>query len=130
MPMDSFRHHQDKVLLTGVTFYGYHGSNAAERERGQRFVVDVEIETDLSRPGATDNLNDTINYSAVCKTIGTIMEGESRNLIERVSHEVAEKILCDFPASAVRIRITKPHPPIKGRTVGTAAVEIYRQRQQ
>ena len=129
MPMDTFRHRQDKVLLTGVTFYGYHGSNAAERERGQRFVVDVEMETDLSLPGATDNLANTINYSAVCKAIGAIMEGDSRNLIERVSQELAEKLLHDFPASAVRIRITKPHPPIQGATVGTAAVEIYRQRQ-
>ena len=34
----------DRIILDGMVFYGYHGVNQAERELGQRFVVDVELE--------------------------------------------------------------------------------------
>ena len=118
----------DKIILSGMTFYGYHGTNPAEKERGQRFVVDVELEADLRRSGETDDLNDTINYADAYRAVREVVEGESRNLLERVASEVAARLLADFPAQAVLIRITKPQPPIKGATGGAAAVEVYRRR--
>ena len=48
----------DRILLTGMTFYGYHGVRTPEKELGQRFVVDLEMELDLSAAGLSDDLND------------------------------------------------------------------------
>ena len=45
-----------------MAFYGYHGNLASEQEQGQRFFVDVEIITDLTKAGQSDQLEDSINY--------------------------------------------------------------------
>lgn len=52
-------------MLKGLVFHGYHGVLEEERRLGQKFVVDIEASADLSRAGATDDLQDTVNYAAV-----------------------------------------------------------------
>ncbi|MDP6495393.1 MAG: dihydroneopterin aldolase, partial [Dehalococcoidia bacterium] len=46
-----------------MVFYGYHGVNPQEKELGQSFVVDVELEVELTVPGRSDDLKDTVDYS-------------------------------------------------------------------
>ena len=120
--------HSDKVIITGMTFYGYHGTRAQEKELGQRFVVDVELEADLRRAGASDDITDTINYSQVYRKVQEIVEGPSQNLMERVAGSIAQTLLESFTAEAVRVRVTKAHPSIKGSMLAGAGVEIYRRR--
>ena len=121
--------HRDRIVLQGMTFYGYHGTKPEERALGQRFRVDVELETDLRRAAASDDLADTINYSRVYRMVREIVEGPSQNLMERLAETVASQLLDSFPADAVRVRITKVHPPIKGDVLEGAGVEIYRARE-
>lgn len=44
-------HRGDKLLLNGLVFHGYHGVYQHERETGQRFVVDLELSTNLIKAG-------------------------------------------------------------------------------
>ena len=118
----------DKILLTGMTFYGYHGVRPEERELGQRFVVDLELELDLSAPAASDDLSDTVDYSRVYQVVREIVEGPSRNLLETLAEETARGVLGAFPIDGVRVRVTKPHVSIRGAVLDGAGVEIYRRR--
>ena len=118
----------DKILLTGMTFYGYHGVRPEEKELGQRFVVDLEMELDLSAPAASDDLSDTVNYSLVYQVVREIVEGPSRNLLETVAEETARGVLSAFPVDGVRVRVTKPHVSIKGALLEGAGVEVHRRR--
>ncbi len=118
----------DSIKLEGMTFYAYHGVNSEERELGQMFVVDLTVETDLSAPGRSDKLSDTINYSEVYRTVKAIVEGQTYNLLEAVAEAVAQRILVSFPISAVRARVKKPSPPIKNAVLQWVAVEVYRER--
>ena len=111
-----------------MTFYGYHGATPQERERGQPFVVDVEMELDLSVPGRSDDLRDTVDYSAVHGVVGEVVEGPGRNLLESVADGLAQRLLFDFPLESVTVRVAKPHVPIRGATLEGAAVEIQRRR--
>ena len=87
----------DEILLEGMRFYAYHGVNPEERALGQRFTVDVVLAVDLRRPGQSDDLADTVSYSAVYKVVRGIVEGEPRKLIEAVAEEIAAAILTGFP---------------------------------
>ena len=40
----------DRLVLKNMVFYGYHGAFAAEKELGQRFEVDLEMQLDLKPP--------------------------------------------------------------------------------
>ena len=121
----------DRIILKGMLFYGMHGVDPAEKELGQRFVVDVEITRDLRRPGETDDVGDTINYADVYRFAKKVLEGRSKNLIEALAEEIAHKI-ADYwhgerhGIQQIRVRVSKPEVPIKGSVLRAAAVEIVR----
>jgi dihydroneopterin aldolase len=118
----------DRIILKGMVFYGYHGVTQAEKTLGQAFIVDLELEVDLKAPGASDNVKDTVDYSQVYQVAKEVVEGPSRDLMESVAEGVAQKLLHTFPLDGVRVRVTKPHVPIKGAVVEGAGVEIHRLR--
>lgn len=111
-----------------MRFYGRHGAHPDERELGQTYRVDVAVAHDLARAGKSDALADTIDYGVVHAIAREVVEGEPRELLERVAAEIASRILSQTTADAVRVRLAKPHPPIAGADVDEAAVEIERHR--
>ena len=120
----------DTVFLERMQFYGYHGHNPEERRLGQRFEVDVSLETSTRAAGMSDELADTVNYSAVFKTCRQIVEGEPKKLIESVAESIARQLLANEPhVSAVRVNIRKPQAPLKGGVFGAAGVSIRRERE-
>ena len=119
----------DEILLEGMRFYAYHGVNPEERALGQRFTVDVILMVDLRRAGQSDDLADTVSYSAVYKVVRGIVEGEPHNLIEAVAEEIAAAILTGFPSvEQVTVTVRKPEVPMKGSMLDAAGVRITRSR--
>lgn len=116
----------DVVFLEGLQFYGYHGVNAEERSLGQRFLVDVELTTDLRAAGRADDLTQTVNYSLVYKRVQTIVEGPPLNLIEAVAEEIATALMADFPVSSVTVTVRKPEVALRGAMLRAAGVRIVR----
>ena len=119
----------DRIILTGLQFYGFHGVNPEERSLGQQFVVELEAELDLSTPAGSDRLEDTVSYTQLYRAVKTVMEGEACNLLEAAAGTIASSVLDQHPQiDAVRVRVQKPRPPIKGSVIEAAGVEIYRTR--
>ena len=119
----------DRIVLNGLQFYGFHGVNPEERSLGQQFVVDLQAELDLSAPAASDRLEDTVSYADLYRAVKAVMEGEPRNLLESAAGAIVSRVLNEHPQiDAVRVRVHKPRPPIKGSVIEAAAVEIYRSR--
>lgn len=117
----------DRVVLDALEFYGYHGVLPEETRLGQRFIVDIEMTTDLREAGRTDDVTKTINYVAVYADVKRIVEGPPQKLIETVAERIAACVLDGFAASAVRVRVRKPDVPIPA-TLGFVGVEIERSR--
>jgi len=117
----------DKLYFNRMSFYGYHGVFAAEAQLGQRFYVDLELSLDLSRAGSTDDLRDTVNYAEIFEQVKAIVEGERYQLIEKLTQRIAEQLLAVFPLAEVKVRVTKPNPPINGH-FESVAVEMVRTR--
>jgi dihydroneopterin aldolase len=119
----------DCIRLNEMVFYGHHGVLPEEQALGQRFVVDVELVTDLRKAGATDNLDETVNYSAVYAAVRDIVTGPPLHLIEAVAERIAARILADHAAvERVSVRVRKPAVPIAGAVLGSAEVGIERDR--
>ena len=120
----------DRIILEGLIFYGFHGVNPAETESGQRFVIDVTMYQDLRAAGRSDDLNDTTNYSAVYRLIEQIVTGTPCRLLEHLAEKIARSILGATVVRAVTVRVRKPWAPIKGSVLDFVAVEIMRQRDE
>ena len=72
-----------------MTFHGYHGVLREEKVLGQKFVVDVTMSTCMAAAGVSDDLHDTVDYARAFELVKGEVEGESRDLIECVSHRIA-----------------------------------------
>jgi len=118
----------DRIILADMAFFGRHGVGDAERSAEQEIDVDVELEADLARAGASDDLADTVNYSRVFDACREVVEGRSYKLLEAIAEAIATKVLADFPAViAITVRVRKPGVPIDGR-LEYAGVSIERRR--
>jgi dihydroneopterin aldolase len=118
----------DKITLTGMQFYGYHGVFPEENKLGQRFVVDVDMMMPLERPGRSDRIEDTVNYAEVYEVIRQIVEQRTFKLIEALAEQVASALLTSYTdINEVTVRVHKPHPPVNIHFQGVS-VEIHRKR--
>src|SRR5712672_350894 len=103
----------DMIFITGLVIHALHGVMEHETEVGQRFVIDLELSSDLSESSRTDRLADTVSYSNVVSTATAAFKNANYKLLERAAGAVAEAILAAFPRiSAVKVTVHKPHAPI------------------
>jgi dihydroneopterin aldolase len=103
-----------KVVLEGLEFHAYHGVYPHERSSGNKFEVDVMIDTKFSESAFRDELTGTINYEDLYAIVKEVMEKPSK-LLETVGHAIAEQALIAFPtAQVVEVKISKFNPPIGG----------------
>lgn len=103
----------ENIWLKGLELFAYHGVNPEEKENGQVFILDLALTADLSRARESDDLNDTVNYAAVRKTVERAFTERSYDLIERAGDEVCRAVLREHPKVAkVRLLLKKPHAPM------------------
>ena len=95
----------DRILLEGMSFQGRHGVRPAERERPQEFKVDIEVDCDLSEPGKSDRIEDSVDYRQVRAIAKEVIEGESLRLLETLAARIAEKVLQLEKVGGVSVRI-------------------------
>jgi len=112
-----------RLILSGLTAFGYHGNKPAERKLGQTFTADLEVTLDTRKAAATDRVEDTISYPLLEKTARQILEGEPANLLETVAERIATAILKHREVSRVTVRVSK-RPPLPNLNAFT--VEITR----
>lgn len=97
-----------------MIFYAHHGYYQAERELGQKFQVDIELECNFSKAVQTDNLHHTVNFEKVYQQVHHIFSNHKFTLLETLADLIAEKILANFQVDSVLIRVRKPNVPLNG----------------
>jgi 7,8-dihydroneopterin aldolase/epimerase/oxygenase len=103
----------DTIFITGVVIHARHGVMEHETEVGQRFVIDLELFSDLSESSRSDRLADTVSYSDIVATATAAFKDTNYKLLERAAGAVADAILEAFPRiRAVKVTVHKPHAPI------------------
>jgi dihydroneopterin aldolase len=122
-----FRQLMDIIKLSNIVFYAHHGYYKAERELGQRFDLDIEVECDLVRASETDELSDAIDYRKIYSMAKDTFENHKFKLLETVAERIAQQILESFNTNSVLIRVRKPHVPLKG-FLDHVEIEIKRTR--
>jgi dihydroneopterin aldolase len=105
-------HAADRISISGLRVTGTHGVLPEEQARAQPFQIDLDIESDLRRPGASDDLGDTIDYGAVADEVARIVGTEHHALLERLAERIAAAALAHAGATSVTVTVTKLRPPL------------------
>ena len=102
----------DTVRLVGLRGRGRHGWFAHERDDGQDFVIDVELEVDTRSAAASDDLADTVDYGSLGVQVVAVVEGEPVRLIETLAQRIADVCLAAERVDAVLVTVHKPQAPL------------------
>lgn len=116
----------DRIILDGLSFYGYHGALPAEQTLGQPFVVDCALTLDLAPAGTADDLGLTVDYGAIFRDIRALVEGPPVRLLETLATRIAGDLLAHYPVLEVWVRVSKPRAPLPGAIFSRVAVEVTR----
>jgi 7,8-dihydroneopterin aldolase/epimerase/oxygenase len=114
------------IEINGLSLYTHHGVSDAEREVGQRLVVDLRLDVGETDATVTDSIEDTIDYAEVCQLVALIAQQRSHKTLERLCGTIANRLLADYELEGVWVKATKPEPPI-ALTVDEVSVEVWRE---
>src|SRR5262249_36038052 len=101
----------DRILIEGMSFFGHHGVEAAEREVGTHFTVDVALELDVSEAGRSDQLEDTLDYREAYGAVREVLEGDRCQLLESLAQRSAERLLALDRVQRATVAVRK-RPPL------------------
>lgn len=119
----------DVISLRDLRVMAVVGVLPQERTSPQPLSIDVDIETDLSRAGCSDNLADSVDYGAVCDRVATVVADGAPLLLERLANLIVDDLLESFALiDTLTIEVRKLRPPVP-HDLATSGVRISRRRQ-
>lgn len=111
------------VSVHDLRIFGRHGVHPEEREHGQDFVFDVDV--DAGERGLSDRLDDAVDYSAVARAVRDVSDAHAYSLLEALAAAVADELRRRFDLERATVRVTKP--AVKpGGLAGTVSVTVSR----
>ena len=117
----------DRIELRGLVISGICGALPEERERAQPLEIDLDVTADLATAGASDALDDTLDYGAIAEQVDRVVSAGSPQLLERLAETIADAVLSDPRALSVTVAVRKLRPPVP-QVMGTSGVRITRER--
>ena len=116
----------DVIQLRGLRAMGVHGVRPEEQQDAQPFEVDLELSVDLRPAGASDQLDDTVDYGALAESVAECITTERHALLERLAERIATIGLTDGRVRSITVTVKKLEPPVDVE-IGYVAVRITRE---
>ena len=114
------------IEVSGLSLYTHVGVTAAEREVGQRLLLDLRLDAGECDATITDRIEDTIDYGQVCEMANLVAQQRSYRTLERLCTAIADRLLEQYDAHAVWVKAAKPEPPL-ALPVTEVSVEVWRE---
>ena len=113
------------IQIENMEFYSFHGHFKEERIVGNKFLVDLTIETDMTAPALSDNLKDAVNYQRAYEIVKSQMERKSY-LLEHIAGRILDAIYSEMEGIIkITIKVSKLNPPMGGK-IGSVTVVMSR----
>jgi dihydroneopterin aldolase len=114
------------IEVIGLSLYTHVGVTEAEREVGQRIILDIRLDIGECDALVTDRVEDTADYAAICEKVALIAGQSNYQTLERLCSAVADRLLADFSGESISVRAAKQQAPIP-LPVKEVAVEVWRE---
>lgn len=113
------------IQIENMEFYAFHGHYKEEQIVGNKFLVDLILETDMSVASKTDNLKDAVNYQKAYQIVKAEMEKKSY-LLENIAGRILDSLYSEMTGiKKATVKVSKMNPPVGGR-IGSVSVEMER----
>jgi 7,8-dihydroneopterin aldolase/epimerase/oxygenase len=113
------------IKIENMEFYSFHGHYKEERIVGNRFIVDLTVETDMTIPAKSDNLKDAVNYQRLYEIVKIQMNMKS-HLLEHIAGRILDAIHAEMKGIIkATVKVSKMNPPMGGK-IGSVSVVFSR----
>lgn len=115
-----------KIELKQMEFFAHHGCFEEERTIGNKFIVNLKVTGDFSKPASSDNLEDALNYQSLYDIVKQQMEITSsllENVAQRIIKEIVVKFGDSYVLNSVEVSIDKLNPPLGGKLYASSVTE-------
>lgn len=104
-----------KIEIEGMEFYAYHGHFKQEQVVGNKFMVNISIETNATKAASSDQLGDALDYQKVYDLIKAEMEVKS-HLLENICGRILDRLYGEFDQiEQAIVKVSKMNPPMGGK---------------
>jgi 7,8-dihydroneopterin aldolase/epimerase/oxygenase len=114
------------IEISGLSLFTHVGVTEAERQVGQRLLLDLRIDVGEVDATVTDRIEDTVDYSQVAQMANLVAQQRSYKTLERLCAAIADRVIEQFDAHAVWVKAAKPEPPM-ALPVSEVSVEVWRE---
>jgi 7,8-dihydroneopterin aldolase/epimerase/oxygenase len=114
------------IEVSGLSLFTHVGVTAAEREVGQRLLLDLRLDVGECDATVTDRIEDTVDYAQVCEMANLVAQQRSYKTLERLCAAIADRLLERYDANTVWVKAAKPEPPM-ALPVSEVSVEVWRE---
>ncbi len=115
----------DRIHIKDLLLRTIIGINDEERRDRQDVLINIILHADMRAAGASDDIEDAVNYRTITKRVIKLVEGSQFLLVEKMAAEIAAICLDDPRVERAIVRVEKPGALRFARSVG---VEIERTR--
>lgn len=113
------------IQIENMEFYSFHGHFKEERIVGNRFLVNLTMETDMKAPSESDNLRDAVNYQKAYEIVKQQM-GIKSYLLENIAKRILDALYAEMKnIKKATVKVSKLNPPMGGK-IGSVSVELTR----
>ncbi|MBK8881380.1 MAG: dihydroneopterin aldolase [Bacteroidales bacterium] len=113
------------IQIENMEFYSFHGHFKEEQIVGNKFILDLTIETDMKFPAESDNLRDAVDYQMVYQIVKLQMEKKS-HLLENIAGRIIDAIYSEMRGiKKITVKVSKMNPPMGGK-IGSVSVVMSR----
>jgi 7,8-dihydroneopterin aldolase/epimerase/oxygenase len=116
------------IEVSGLSLFTHVGVSAAEREVGQRLLIDVRLDVGETDATVTDRIEDTVDYGEICQAINLVAQQRSYKTLERLCAAIVDRLIDRYSVDAVWVKAAKPEPPL-ALPVSEVSVEVWRERE-
>jgi dihydroneopterin aldolase len=103
------------IRIENMEFYAYHGHFKEEQIVGNKFLVNLQIETDMTKPAGSDDLQDAVNYQKAYMLVKEEMQ-EKSHLLENIGKRILDRIFLELGGiEKIEVKVSKMNPPVGGK---------------
>ena len=113
-----FHSQSDVVFVKGLKVEAVIGVYEWERAITQPLLIDIALETDIRKASVSDDVNDALNYKAVCDDVSAWCQTIKAKLLEHLAGEIADKLLAKYTCHQVTLSVAKPTAITQADAVG------------
>jgi len=108
----------DVVFVKSLKVEAVIGVFAWERAITQPILIDIALETDITKAAQSDDVADALSYKEVCDDVDAWCKELKAELLEHLAVELMNRLFANYNCQKITLSVAKPTAIVEADAVG------------